>query len=160
MENIDGIAKGTLDEYHNFRKQEYKHLYYCYKCIRTFDSKTKTETCKFCNAAVRDITGAKFEQPFAQKYHYYCPECERSFESYSLFETCAVCSTQILHIYKWQELSTLEKIMVQAKKIIRHPKASPGMEMKSPKKGEKKERKFSFSLPKLRSKEQEELPSR
>lgn len=149
MESIDGLPKGMLDQFHIYRKKNYKHLYYCYRCMRTFDSKEPTSICKFCGASVRDITGAKFEQPLAIKYRYYCTKCEKNFESFSIFENCAICGNKIMHVYRWEELSTWEKISVRIKKII-HPTSRNGTRIPGGKSGLP----FSFR------REQEELPTR
>src|SRR3989338_8381023 len=118
MESVDRLPNGMLDQFHKYREKNYNYLYYCYRCVRSFDSKEETNLCKFCGAAVRDITGAKFEHPFAQKYRYYCTKCEKNFESFSMFENCAICGSKIMHIYKWEELNTWEKISVRIKKMI------------------------------------------
>ncbi len=150
MENVDGLPKGTLDQFHKHRTRIYKHLYYCYRCVRTFDTKEPTETCKFCGAAVRDITGAKFESPFAQKYRYYCTRCEKNFESFTIFENCAICGSKIMHIYKWEELNTLEKLSVRLKRMI-----SPGT--RSERNGNSKKPLFGE---RKKSSNAEEMPSR
>ena len=147
MESVDGLPIGTLDQLHVWRKKHFKHTYYCYSCMRTFDTKEPASTCKFCGAAVRDISGAKFEQPLAQKYRYYCEKCEKNFESFTIFENCAICGSKITHLYKWKELSTQEKIMIRFKKMFRGQKESGTKISKQ---------RFSF----FSRKEQEELPTR
>ncbi len=150
MESVDGLPIGSLDLFHKYRLKSYKHLYYCYRCARTFDTKEPASMCKFCNAAVRDISGAKFEQPLAQKYRYYCEKCEKNFESYTIFENCALCGSKIVHIYKWEQLSTQDKITLRLKKMFRGQKESGGTKI---------DRKhiLSFSFFK---RDQEELPTR
>lgn len=151
METVDGLPKGMLDQFHKHRMQNYSHLYYCYRCVRTFDSKEPVENCKFCDAAVRDITGTKFEHPLAQKYRYYCTKCEKNFESFSIFENCAICGNKIVHVYRWEELNMWEKISVRIKKMVQPAgrTATGGMHG----------RKFGLSLNLFR-REQEELPTR
>jgi len=156
VETIDGLPKGALDDFHGHRIKNYNHIYYCYRCVRSFDSKKEIQTCKFCGAAVRDITGTKFEHPFAQKYRYYCTKCEKNFESFTVFENCAICGNKIIHVYKWEELGTWEKIMVRVKKIIQ-PSGRTNEDKIEGKVSILDKIKLSFTF---KQKEQEEMPSR
>ena len=142
METVDDLSKGTLDQFHRHRLKEYKYLYYCPRCVRSFDAKEPIDVCKFCSGAVRSITGAKYERPLAQKYHYYCANCEKNFESFTTFENCPICSGKIAHIYTWKELSAWEKMSVHLKKMS---------------KPNDNKRRFSFSFFK---RSEEELPTR
>ncbi len=119
METIDGLPAGSLSEFHNHRVKNYNHVYYCYRCVRSFDTKEETSICRFCGAAVRDITGYRFEKPIARKYRYYCTNCENKFESFTLFENCPACSKKIMHIYEWEELDAMEKILIRFRKMFR-----------------------------------------
>ena len=119
---FESVPKGSLWELHQYRIRGFRHVYYCYLCARSFDSKEQVTNCRTCGSVLRDITGNKFESPIAHKYRYYCPKCERNFESFSLFENCTVCSTKVVHIYKWEELGTSEKFWVQIKKRQKPPR--------------------------------------
>ena len=55
MELYSDWPIGELDEYHSFREKKYKYIYLCLNCLRSFESATPTNNCKFCSGEIKRL---------------------------------------------------------------------------------------------------------
>ena len=104
----DSLPAGELDDHHLHRLKKYKHLYYCPKCVRNFDSKEVMKKCKICST---DLIELKPDQK--SEYRYYCPVCEKNFTVPEKPEKCINCGNKIIHSYQWEGKSKTDKTRVR-----------------------------------------------
>lgn len=109
---LDGLQRGSLDDYHNHRKKNEKYLYFCRTCVHSMASPSPLEECKFCGSSVK-----KMKAP--TKYTYFCASCDYKFDTVEKQDLCVKCNRRCLHLYKWQELSFQEKQGIWIARLLR-----------------------------------------
>lgn len=98
-------------------RRNFRYLYLCNKCKRSFDSKIELAQCKFCNHIVLELSRSPLIKD--QNFRFYCVKCEKNFISSMLRSNCEICGNKILHFYSWSDISTYDRIDINMRKILR-----------------------------------------
>ena len=115
LENLPNLNPfANLDEFHNHREGIYKFIYYCYDCIRNFETIKETDKCKFCNGFnLTKILSKKGTKKTT--YRYFCQKCQNVFEINEKKTKCEDCDSSLVEIYKFNELDVMDQIKVMIK---------------------------------------------
>jgi rRNA maturation endonuclease Nob1 len=106
---------GMLDEnsidFDNYaRRKRFRHLYFCEKCVRSFETNSDERVCKFCGSGVKEIGEKKLTR-------YVCPACYHSVATVEKIEKCPKCGNKILHSYPIEKMSKREFLRMRRMQI-------------------------------------------
>ncbi len=108
---LDELAASFMLEQDVHRRKNYPYIYFCPICIRSYLSKEKQDTCKFCAGSARLVTGGKM-------YVYFCPSCDARTESDVPKSMCGTCGKKILTLYRWDMLQKRERRRIKAARFF------------------------------------------
>src|SRR3989338_7185078 len=100
LDIYDILPVSIMENSHTFRESYFDYLYLCRTCVRSFDSKTELDKCKFCGNAIIELksvrrgrAGWKAGFKNTKIFRYFCPICEKNFISKEKFSVCNGCRT-------------------------------------------------------------------
>ena len=65
METYPDTPIGELDEYHSFREKRFKYIYLCPTCLRSFETQSPTNNCKFCGGNIKRLAPVPTTEDYA-----------------------------------------------------------------------------------------------
>lgn len=97
------VTKTQSDGYEQFRHNFFKHLYYCSKCIRNFQTHEAATSCHICGTELKELVkdDVKHYSEGKKKMRYYCPKCLKTFDTETYVKGCGICGSAVIHYYPW-----------------------------------------------------------
>ena len=105
----ENVAPSELSDSHEHSKK-FLYLYICKKCIRSFESQTATDKCKFCDGDVKLIDNR-------QLYTFVCPGCYKKFTAKKA-EKCPRCGSKFLHFTKAEKVTARDLLSKRKRHIF------------------------------------------
>ncbi len=110
---LDKVAPSYAFDEQMHNRRRYPYIYYCSGCVRSYFSKAKEESCKFCTGPIKLVTGGK-------RYIYFCENCDTRIESDEPKVACSTCGRRILTLYRWDMLNKKEKRRIKFARLLKH----------------------------------------
>ena len=109
------LEKMNLDGSHDYNEhlKKHGHLYFCKKCVRSFQSRVTIQNCKFCGSEVTELNGHN-----EQLYRYYCPVCYKTTTTKNSIKACPKCSNSFLHVHPADEIGKREFLRMRKREIF------------------------------------------
>ncbi len=109
-------------------RKNFKYLYLCNKCKRSFDSKIELAQCKFCSHEVLELSRSPILKE--NNFRFYCAKCEKNFISSMPQGRCEICASKIIRFYTWYNISKHERIAFNIRRMIKFLRYSKHNEIK------------------------------
>src|SRR3989338_9172978 len=141
------VTQTQSDGYEQFRHKFFKHLYYCSKCIRNFQTHHPEAICRICGTELKELVRDDVKQysEGKRKMRYYCPKCLKTFDTESYAKGCKTCGSAVIHYYPWNPVKTRHKILLKVNDLRKG--FSPSGIMKSRPKVSINRKKLEFKKP-------------